>query len=157
MSFRSTPIRQVALVVGCLLASPASGQAIEEVQEAIDLGNDAFMESMSIPDARALAELFDERAYRLAGGGEVIRGRRAILNQMGEFFTRVGPIEAMLETADLWVVDSLAYETGVWSYTFTPPGDSRRTIGGRYVTVWKEQPDGAWKILTDMTVPGTEQ
>ncbi len=26
---------------------------------------------------------------------------------------------------------------------------------GRYVTIWKEQASGGWKILADMGVPGT--
>ncbi len=139
-----------------LVAAPATGQDIEVVRSAIDTANDAYMEAMSIPDARALVEVFAPDAYRLAGGGEIVRGRAAILSQMGEFFTRVGPIETLIETKDLWAVDSLAYETGVWKYTFTPPGDARRTIGGHYVTIWKQQPGGDWKIRVDMVVPGTE-
>lgn len=138
------------------VAGPVMGQDIEIVREAIDVANEAYMDAMSVPDARAFTKIFDEKAYRLAGGGEVIRGRAAILSQMGEFFTRVGPIDAVLDTEDLWVVDSLAYETGVWTYTFTPPGDARRTIGGRYVAIWKQGLEGDWKILTDMVVPGTE-
>lgn len=148
--------RMLALTGLLIVVGSATGQDIEVVREAIDSGNAAYMEAMSIPDARAFAEIFERDAYRLAGGGEVVRGRHAILNQMGEFFTRVGPIDAVLETEDLWVVDSLAYETGIWSYTFTPPGDARRAIGGRYVAIWKQGTDGDWKIFTDMVVPGTE-
>ncbi|NNE45521.1 MAG: SgcJ/EcaC family oxidoreductase [Rhodothermales bacterium] len=136
-------------------SSPA--QAIEEVQSAIDVGNEGYMAAMANADARAFAAIFDTDGSRLSGGGDVVRGRHAITNQMGEFFTRVGPISATLETADLWVVDSLAYETGIWSYTFTPPGDTRRTIGGRYVTLWKRQVDDQWKIFAELGVPGTER
>ncbi|MDX1740500.1 MAG: SgcJ/EcaC family oxidoreductase [Rhodothermales bacterium] len=151
-----TPIRSLLLVALLLVVGSARGQEIEIVRGAIDASNDAYMEAMSIPDARAVAELYAEDGYRLVGGGEVIRGRRAILGQMGEFFTRVGPIETVIDTEDVWVVDSLAYETGVWTYTFTPPGDARRTIGGRYVTIWSQHPDGEWRIRMDMVVPGTE-
>jgi uncharacterized protein (TIGR02246 family) len=147
----------LVLIAMGVLPHPSAAQAIEEVQNAIDLGNEEYVVAMATADARAFAAIFDTDGSRLSGGGEVVRGRHAITNQMGEFFTRVGPISATLETADLWVVDSLAYETGIWSYTFTPPGDTRRTIGGRYVTLWKQQVDDQWKIFVDLGVPGTER
>ena len=157
MNFRSIAYTLLLLIAGAAAPQLSASQDVEDVQLAIDSGNAYYIEAMAIPDARALANIFDEDGYRLAGGGEVVRGRHSILRQMGEFFTRVGPIDTNLETIDLWVVDSLAYETGIWSYTFTPPGDARRTIGGHYVTVWKQQADSTWKILAEMGVPGTEQ
>jgi ketosteroid isomerase-like protein len=52
-------------------------------------------------------------------------------------------------------MDENAYETGLWSYTFQPSGKAEQHIGGHYVTVWRKQPDGGWKIWADMGVPGT--
>jgi ketosteroid isomerase-like protein len=60
-----------------------------------------------------------------------------------------------LETKEVWNLKETAYETGVWSYTFHPKGETERRIGGHYVTLWKRQPGGGWKILADMGVPGT--
>jgi ketosteroid isomerase-like protein len=64
-----------------------------------------------------------------------------------------GPIKVSIETQDLWSVDDLVYETGQYTYTFTPPGKSATRIGGHYVTIWKRQADGGWKITVDMGVP----
>ena len=33
-------------------------------------------------------------------------------------------------------------------------GKAEQTIGGRYVTTWKRQADGGWKIKSDVGVPG---
>jgi ketosteroid isomerase-like protein len=33
-------------------------------------------------------------------------------------------------------------------------GKPEQTIGGRYVTTWKRQADGGWKIRSDVGVPG---
>jgi ketosteroid isomerase-like protein len=67
---------------------------------------------------------------------------------------RMGPITVTIEIVDVWLVDDRAYETGKWSYTFTPPEkEEERTVGGRYVTVWLRQPEGGWKIVADMSVP----
>ena len=49
-------------------------------------------------------------------------------------------------------MDDLAYETGKYTYTFTPPGKAETQTGGHYVTIWKRQADGGWKIMADMGV-----
>ena len=66
-----------------------------------------------------------------------------------------GPCAVGLETAQVWLIDDTAYETGTWSYTYHPKNQQEQRIGGRYVTLWRRQPDGGWKIWADMGVPGT--
>jgi ketosteroid isomerase-like protein len=84
----------------------------------------------------------------------VVRGRPAIAESVAEFMKSVtGPIKVSIETQDLWAVDDLVYETGKYTYTFTPPGKSETQTGGHYVTIWKRQSDGGWKIVVDMGVP----
>ncbi|MBT8398973.1 MAG: SgcJ/EcaC family oxidoreductase [Rhodothermia bacterium] len=144
----------VALLSAVLV--PASDAQDSDALQAIESGNAAYIEAMANADANSFAMVYDEDGARLSGGGETIRGRSEIRNQIGAFFTRIGPVTATLETTDIWRLDDRIYETGAWSYTFTPPGDSRRTIGGRYVTVWKLQEDGSWKILVDVSVPGDQ-
>ncbi len=149
-------IRNAVFAALVAASSPALGQTSEDVRAAIEAGNSAYIAAMEKADARAFAEVYDAEGVRLVGGGEVVRGRAAIMDYFGSFFTRVGPVEVTLEMVEVWVVDDLAYESGRWSYAFTPPGDSRRTVGGRYVTVWRQQADGDWKIFADIGVPGTE-
>ncbi len=147
--------RSIAVIAMLVLSLPARAQD-EDARAAIDAGNKAYIEAMANADAAAFADVYDTDGRRLAGGGEVVRGRKAIMDHIGSFFTRIGPVSATIETAEVWLIDDVAYESGRWTYTFTPPGDNRRTIGGRYVTIWRLQKDGGWKIYADMSVPGTE-
>ena len=109
-----------------------------QVRAAIDARNAEYISAYAQADARALAAVYDDR------------------EEVGRFLNRVGPVAVTIETADLWVVDDLAYETGEWSYTYAESGEAQRTIGGRYVTVWRRQADGGWRMWADMGVPGTE-
>ena len=59
------------------------------------------------------------------------------------------------EPSEPILIDDTAYETGTWSYTYHPKNQQEQRIGGRYVTLWRRQPDGGWKIWADMGVPGT--
>ena len=151
---RFSPAAALSLALLCLSATRTSPAQDADVLEAIQAGNRAYIESMANADARAFADVYDADGARLGGGGEVVRGRNAIRDHIGAFFTRIGPVTVTLETLDAWQLDDRLYEAGAWTYTFTPPGSSRRTIGGRYVTVWKQQEDGSWRILVDVTVPG---
>ena len=128
---------------------------VQRARLAIDSVNAAYIRHMRTPDAAAFSEVYDADGARLSSGGRVDRGREAITEAVSRFVDNVGPVIVSLQTLDLWVVGDLAYETGSWSYRYTRPGENERTVGGRYVTVWKRQSDGGWRILADMDVPLT--
>lgn len=134
--------------------APAQSSAIDpEIRKAIDAGNAKYADAFAKSDAGALAGLYDESGSRFSPNGVVVRGRPAIAQNVAGFMKSVtGPIKVHIETQDLWLVDDLAYETGKYTYTFTPPGKTETQTGGHYVTVWKRQTDGDWKIMADMGV-----
>jgi uncharacterized protein (TIGR02246 family) len=142
------------------IAPPLAGQTarpaeLAAVRRAIDSGNAAYVAAFRRADAEALAQVYDPEGARLNEGGAVIRGRKAIRADVARFLDRVGPVRVGIETAEVWLVDDMAYESGAWSYAFQPRGKPEQRIGGRYVTLWKRQADGGWRIWTDMGVPGT--
>jgi ketosteroid isomerase-like protein len=55
--------------------------------------------------------------------------------------------------ADLWRIEDTVYETGSWSYTYTPTGKSERTSSGKSLTTWKLQAHGEWKMVADISLP----
>jgi uncharacterized protein (TIGR02246 family) len=134
---------------------PAQSSATDpEIRKAIDSGNAKYIDAFARSDAGALAGLYDESGSRFSPKGVVVRGRPAIAESVAGFMKSVtGPIKVSIETQDLWAVDDLVYETGKYTYTFTPPGKSETQTGGHYVTIWKRQADGGWKIVADMGVP----
>jgi ketosteroid isomerase-like protein len=44
----------------------------------------------------------------------------------------------------------LAIETGTFTFTQKPKGSAAITDKGKYMTVWKKQADGSWKLLRDI-------
>jgi uncharacterized protein (TIGR02246 family) len=155
---RSLSLFFVSLFVFAGLAraqAPAQSSVTDpEVRKAIDAGNAKYIDAFSRSDAGALSGLYDETGSRFSPKGVVVRGRPAIAQSVAEFMKSVtGPIKVSIETQDLWAVDDLVYETGKYTYTFTPPGKSETQTGGHYVTIWKRQSDGGWKIIVDMGVP----
>jgi uncharacterized protein (TIGR02246 family) len=133
---------------------PQSSVTDPEIRKAIDAANAKYIDAFARSDAGALAGLYDESGSRFSPKGVVVRGRPAIAESVAGFMKSVtGPIKVSIETQDLWSVDDLVYETGKYTYTFTPPGKNETQTGGHYVTIWKRQADGGWKITVDMGVP----
>jgi ketosteroid isomerase-like protein len=148
------PLLLIALTTS-LVAQMSHSPDISAVRQSIDAGNAAYIAAFKNADAKALSQVYDLRGARLNEAGVVVRGRKAIQDEVAKFVATVGPVRVTLETKEVWLIDDNAYETGLWSYTFQPQGKAEQHIGGHYVTVWKKQPHGGWKIWADMGVPGT--
>ena len=43
----------------------------------------------------------------------------------------------------------LGYTFGTYSRTFTGPDGAENRQAGRYLSVWRRQPDGSWKVVAD--------
>ena len=124
-----------------------------EIRKAIDSGNGKYIDAFAKLDANGLAAVYDKDGARFGPKGSYARGREAIAKKVNEFMQSVtGAITVTIDTEDLWVVDDLAYETGKYSYTYRLIGKEANRIGGHYVTVWKKQSDGGWRIVADMGV-----
>jgi uncharacterized protein (TIGR02246 family) len=149
-----------ALVLLCGAAfaqTPPSPNA--DVQKAIDDGNARYIAAYAKSDPEAFADVYDDDGTRLgdAGNGSVTRGHAAIAKHAAAFMTHVdGHVTVTATTQRLYVVDNLAYEEGKYTLDFTLKGEATpRHLAGQYVTVWRKQADGGWKIYADMPVPQT--
>lgn len=113
-------------------------------------GNSEWIEAFRAGDAKRLANIFDPSGAMLSEGGKFSRGRNDIHDAIAGTMSRFGPTETTIETDDVWLIDDIAYETGRYSYTFTPKDGKEKVLKGRYVVRWKRQPDDTWKIDMDM-------
>jgi ketosteroid isomerase-like protein len=151
---RTIPFRLLGMTAS-LAAQTSQSADRAAVRRSIDAGNAAYIATFRRADAKALSQVYDQQGARLNDSGVVVRGRNAIAEDVGEFVNQVDPVRVTLDSKEFWLMDYNAYETGLWSYTFQPEGKAEQHIGGHYVTVWKRQPNGGWKIWADMGVPGT--
>jgi ketosteroid isomerase-like protein len=99
---------------------------------------------------------YAEDAMVLMPNTPPVQGRAAIQATMASF----PPISAFkAEIVDMDGRGDLAYVRGNYSMTMNPPGAPAMTDKGKYVEVWKKQPDGTWKVScdswsSDLPMPG---
>lgn len=142
------------LTLLALSTTCAAGEnLLSEVRRAIDQGNAEYAAACAKRDAVAFAAVYDADAARLEHGGQIIEGRSAIEKTTASGWANLaGAIAVTTNTADVWLIDDLAYESGAYTFTFsTSSGEARRT-SGHYLTVWKKQPNGGWRIYRDFDV-----
>ena len=154
-------MKQVSLLLfaTCIsvLAQPEDKNetALAEVRKAVDNGNAQWIEARDKADAAMISNLFAEEGILLGRNGKMFKGRQQIFERQKTVMGAAGKgVKATVTTVDLWVNGDTAYETGKYSYTFQEKGQPA-IEEGRYVTMWKRQHDGSWKIVMDMGIPKT--
>jgi uncharacterized protein (TIGR02246 family) len=131
----------------------SSSDAMAEARRAIDKGNAQWIAAWAKGDPAMVADIFSEDGSMLAGNGKIIKGRQQILERQKAVMQSVGPgVKVTVETVRVWLDGDTAYETGKYRYQYQEKGKPA-TDEGRYVTVWKRQKDGSWKLFVDMAVP----
>ena len=135
-------------------ATPAAPGARDEIRRAIEAGNAQWIDGFRRADAAPVALSFSEDAVNVGKDGTVDRGRDAIAARMRDYLKTTGAAtSARVDIGDFVVDGDLVYEWGRSDARFSGKtgGPDRRV--GRYLTCWKRQPDGGWKIFRNLSLP----
>ena len=131
----------------------AASEAFTEAKRGIDKGNAEWIEAWEKGDPERIAAIFTDDGIMLSQGGKVFKGRQQILERQKAAMQSVTPpVKVSVITVKIWLDGDTAYETGKYKYEYTEKGKPA-TEEGRYVTMWKRQGDGSWKLTMDMAVP----
>ena len=134
-------------------AEPNDSDALAAVRKAIDKGNAQWSEGWAKGDAAMVAALFAEDGVQLTGSGKVIKGPEQIRERQKAAMAGADPgVKVTVTTTNVWLDGDTAYETGTYKYEYTEKGKPGKDEG-RYVTIWKRQKDGLWKLSMDMGLP----
>ncbi|HSS19929.1 MAG TPA: nuclear transport factor 2 family protein [Pyrinomonadaceae bacterium] len=155
----------VALVIAVMLVSvvlcrvktvaerAGDAEALADVKKAIDKANAQWSEGWAKGDAASIASLFAENGVQLTGSGKIFKGPKEIGERLKTAMQGADPgVKVTVTTVNVWLDGDVAYETGKYKYEYTEKGKPG-VDEGRYVTMWKRQSDGSWKLTMDMGVP----
>jgi uncharacterized protein (TIGR02246 family) len=153
---RSIGVRLAACVVlyGCAAqqqpsTSGGSPRGAATVRAQIEQAAARFSDAFNRGDVTALAAMYDTGAVVLAPNAPPMRGRQNI-----EAFW-AGARQQGFKTVSLVVnsvelIDGHAIELGTYTLVLQPPGQGEVTDRGKYMVLWRRQPDGTWKLYRDM-------
>ena len=123
---------------------------IAEVRAAIEAANQKWQTAVLAGDATAAVGNYADDAVLMLPMSPALNGRPAIEAGMKEWLGMAKVNDAKMTTLDVTVSGDLAIETGTFAMTFTNKGEKPVTDNGKYLSVWKRQADGSWKIIRDI-------
>jgi ketosteroid isomerase-like protein len=133
----------LALTAGC------SGGSSAADAKAIQARSELWSKAGSVKDSASFAGFFADDATVMFPHEPVFRGMdsiKAVLTPMMQ-----DPNFALsFTTGKVEVSGVLAYTQGTVSLKTTARDGKPFTDTGKYLTVWKKQPDGSWKVIEDI-------
>jgi len=96
-------------------------------------------------------ECFAEDGKMFPAGGEVVEGKKAVRELMAARFAQPGfslhwtPLGAELARSG-----DFGYTYGMSESRFTGKDGKLIVATGKYITVWRKEKNGAWKVIADI-------
>jgi len=107
-----------------------------------------FMEGVAAKNAARIAAIYTDDARILMPGRPAIKGKSEVLAFWQASLD--GPVEQInLDTSHIEVSGDLAYELGASTILLKTAGEATHEEKGKYVTVYRRQHAGDWKIVVD--------
>ena len=133
-------------------SGPALGQASHKAnaEDAIRDADAAWLKAYEAKDIDKSVEFLDENASMLAPNTPIATGKAAISKLIaGELALQDSKIRWHPDKAGVAQSGELGYTSGFYDWSFKDKSGKVVSDTGKYLTVWKKQPDGKWKVLFD--------
>lgn len=145
----------VAAVVSVSCAQPTKEPAAPTLDPAavkadIEATNARFVDAFKKGDKSTMMANYASDAVVMMPGAPASQGSAEVEKVFTDFLAQFALKEIHVVTVDVLVAGDLAVETGTYSWTLTPKKGPDVTDNGKYLTVWKHQADGSWKIVRDI-------
>ncbi len=121
------------------------------VRTAIEATNARFLDAFKRGDKAGLMASYADDAIVMMPNEEAWRGREGIDKGFSGFLSQMSFKDGSAKTEDVMVTGDLAVETGAFAWTLQPKSGAEVKDKGKYITVWKRQADGSWKIVRDIS------
>jgi uncharacterized protein (TIGR02246 family) len=159
MRARSTYLAAAAVLLWACGGQPAADSATKSAEPAVDVAavkqtiedaNARFLDALSKADVSTAAANYADDAILMMPNAPAWQGKQAIVDGFTGFLKEYKLSNGKPTTTDVQVAGDLAVETGTFEWTLTPKSGAAMTDKGKYLTVWKKQADGTWKIIRDI-------
>jgi uncharacterized protein (TIGR02246 family) len=145
-----------ALVAGCA-NPPAPAPAPDTRQADLQAVRDVEAALMKAKDIDALVTCLDDDASGLYPGMSMLNGKQAIKTALAPMFADPNYSFAFQSLRmEAFKGGDMIYSQGTYVLTTTDAKTKKpKTEDGKYLTIYRKQADGSWKVVADAAVPNT--
>ena len=131
------------------VAAPATDA--EAVAEAINAVWREYEASILAGDPERWIQLWADNGVQLPPGAPPVVGKEAIFPRISNDLETFEYSEFAITNEDVEVNGDLAFARGNYVVTFAPKsGGEAMSLDGKYMTIFRQQSDGSWKIYRDI-------
>lgn len=121
----------------------------EDPESIVKRNNRRFSQSIRTRDLAALEQLYAEDTILMPPNADMVRGSRGT-REYWSAAIKMGLRNATLSTIEAQRCGDEIREIGSYRLSIIPDHRKAYEDIGKYLTVWKEQPDGTWKLQKDI-------
>jgi uncharacterized protein (TIGR02246 family) len=125
---------------------------VAAIRSTIEANNARATAAMKAADTATMFANYADDAVMMMSNQKAWRGRAEWSAGMAGLMSVFTLKDVAFRITDLMVEGDAAIETGEYSMTLQPKaGGKEMKDEGKYLTVWKKQADGSWKIIRDIS------
>lgn len=107
-----------------------------------------FADDVAKGGGKAFASWFADDGVALANGETAVRGR-ARIGATANWDPKIYTLTWVAEGADMSPAQDMGYTWGHYQGVSSPGTEHPTVKTGRYITIWKKQQNGEWKVVLD--------
>jgi len=125
------------------------GQTHEKAKDAVLAADASWEKVYAVKDLDRSVAFCDKRASLLWPNMPIATGTAAVREAIAKDFA-AGDLTWQANKVGLARAEDLAWVSGAYQWKLKDPSGKEFVDKGKYLTVWKKQADGSWKVLFDM-------
>jgi uncharacterized protein (TIGR02246 family) len=120
-------------------------------ERAIRAASVAWSKAAESKDLEKSLSFFADAAILMAPKSPAVEGKMNVRKVWQQMLALPGPgLSFSAERVEVALSGDLAWERGTYTFTAMDKHSKTETENGTYVTIWKKQPDGTWKVVGDI-------
>lgn len=144
---------RILTAFGLLFAAGAAcATELDEVRARVEAVNQDWVKAIQAGDFHRSVEPYAEDAIFITRDGKIMVGPAAIEEAARTRGKSAKLLDGTLQTDQLQAVGSLYYEYGHGALRWQLPDGSIRPSNGQFLTIWRHDPDGIWRVMRNLTL-----
>jgi uncharacterized protein (TIGR02246 family) len=148
------PMRSLNVIVVCMVAAFGCARQqvdLESVRAAVRAADQNWLKATASNDMNAFLSYISTSGSMLPPGRPAVNGPDAIREWASAMFSAPGfSITWKPATVDVAASADLGYTRGAYELHMPGPNGMPMRDRGKYVTVWRKESDGKWRVVVDM-------
>ena len=144
-------VRSIWIVVAVLATAACGGsQTSSDNSNALRAADAALQEAVANRDLERVASFYSDDAVLMPTAEPIVTGRDAIRAEWRHVFGIPGMQNvSALKQVDVSQSDDMGYSRGTYTSRMVGADGTPVTEPGKWVSIWRKQSDGKWRIVVD--------